>query len=78
MTDLALYDLYLRYFECARMFDCTPMAKDEFYRVWDTLPETKRQFWTQRFRKGFDAVVDLEAAKYGNSLGRIVSASKAA
>lgn len=78
MTDLALYDLYLRYFECARVFDRTPMAKDEFYSVWNTLSETKRQFWTERFRKGFDVVVDLEAAKYGESLLRTVSSSKAA
>lgn len=78
MTDSTLYDSYLSYFASAKILDRTPMTKDQFQKVWATLAETKRQFWGKRFRMGFDAVVESEAELYGDSLGSLVSSSKAA
>lgn len=78
MTDSTLYDSYLNYFASAQVFGRAPMTKDQFQKVWSTLADPKREFWAKRFRKGFECVVESESDLYRDSLGRLVTSSKAA
>ncbi len=67
-----LYPLYCDYIEHInqsanlrgeRLADISVVSQPDFLAIWNTLPESRRDFWQRRFEAGYDEVADLERRK---------------
>ena len=83
MDNSTAFQLYRNYAEAIRekaadearkpMKDA--LCEEDFARVWQSLPNSERRHWEERFKAGFEQIILSESSQYASVLGNDDSAS---
>lgn len=83
MDNSTVFQLYRNYAETVRekaaekgrkpMKDA--LCEDDFVRVWQSLPNSERRHWEERFKAGFRQIILRESSQYASVLSNDDSSS---
>ena len=51
------------------------LCEDDFARVWQSLPNSERRRWEERFKAGAEQIILSESSQYASVLNNDVAAS---